>query len=260
MAIGAPDTLETPLFTLGSTAVTGQMLIHFGLLLLVTIVVASLLRAWVVRVLAKYGSKHDETVTSYGRFVWAVTFFIGLAIALHTIGINMTHAFAAGGIFALVIGFAVKNIAENLVAGVILRLEHTISHGDVIEFDKNMVRVTHLGTRATTARTLDDEDILIPNSKLIGSAVINFTLRDPLYRLSTEVEVPAEDLDCVRRTLEETAHAIDWRARDREPEVFLVGRNSSKATYEVAVWINSPWHAPKQRSNLNESLWGRLDR
>jgi small-conductance mechanosensitive channel len=53
------------------------------------------------------------------------------------------------------IGFAVKNIAENLVARVILRLEHTISHGDVIEIDKNMVRVTHLGARATTARTLD---------------------------------------------------------------------------------------------------------
>ena len=158
------------------------------------------------------------------------------------------------------IGFAVKNIAENFVSGVILRIEHTISPGDVIEIDKNMVRVTHLGTRATTARTLDDEDILIPNSKLIGSAVTNFTLRDPLYRLSTEIEVPAEDLDCVRTTLEETAHAIDWRELGREPEVFLARRNSSKATYEVAVWIDDPWRAPEQRSNLNESLWSCLDR
>jgi small-conductance mechanosensitive channel len=235
------------------------MLIHFGLMILATLVIASLLSRWVVRVLTKRGSGEDDAVRSYARFVWLVVFVIGLAIALHTIGINMTHAFAAGGIFALVIGFAVKNIAENFVAGVILRLEHTISPGDVIEIDRNMVRVTHVGTRATTARTLDDEDILIPNSKLIGSNVINFTLRDPFYRLSTEIKVPAEGLDLVRTALEDAARAIPWRASDREPEVFLDHRDSSTATYKVAVWIDDPWAASKRRSDFNEALWKSLE-
>jgi small-conductance mechanosensitive channel len=185
---------------------------------------------------------------------------IGIGIALHTVGIYMTGVFAAGGVFALATGFAFKDIAENFMAGIMVRIEHTIKLGDVIEIGGEMVKVTRLGARSTTARTLQDEDILIPNSKLIKSFVTNYTLRDPLSRLSVQIEVPSSaDLDQVRRSLEETSRNIAWRARDREPEVFLESRNKSTATYTVAVWIDDPWKSPQLRSDLNETMWNSLD-
>jgi potassium efflux system protein len=247
--------LDTPLFSIGTTEVTGALLVTAVLIVIATVVLSLLLRRWVVRVFEKRGSTNDDTIGSYGKAAQVLVTVIGVGIALHTIGINMTSIFAAGGIFALGMGFAVKNIAENLISGVMLRLEHAISLGDVIQVKGEMVKVTHLGTRSTTVRTMDDQDMLIPNSTLMQSIVTNYTLRDPRYRLSIQIEVPpSADLDQVRTTLEETAKNLEWRVPDRDPEVFLESPGEPKVTYQVAVWIDDPWTAPQRQSDFNEAV------
>ena len=253
--------LDTPLFSIGAMEVTGALLITAAIIVIATVVLSILLRRWVVRVFEKRGSTNDDTVQSYGKVTQLFVIAIGVGIALHTIGINMMTLFAAGGIFALGMGFAVKNIAENLISGVMLRLEHAISLGDVIQIKGDMVKVTHMGTRSATARTLDDQDMLIPNSTLIQSIVTNYTLRDPQYRLSIQIEVPpSADLGQVRKTLEETAKKLEWRVPDRDPEVFLESPGEPKITYQVAVWIDDPWTASQRRSDLNEAVWRSLNK
>ena len=250
---------DTPLFSIGGTEVTGALLMTAAIIVIVTVVLSIVLRRWVVRVFEKRGSTNDNTVRWYGKVTQLFVIAIGVGIALHTIGVNMTSLFAAGGIFALGMGFAVKNIAENIISGVMLRVEHAISQGDVIEIKGDMVKVTHMGARATTARTLDDQDMLIPNSALIQSIVTNYTLRDPRYRLTTQIEVPpSADLDKVRKTLEETVKNLEWRVPDRDPEVLLESSGEPKATYQVAVWIDDPWTAPDRCSDLNEAVWKSL--
>jgi potassium efflux system protein len=247
--------LDTHLFSIGGTEVTGALLVTATIIVIATVVLSILLRRWVVRVFKKRGSTDDDTIRSYERAAQTLVIAIGVGIALHTIGVNMTSIFAAGGIFALGMGFAVKNIAENLISGVMLRLEHAISLGDVIQIRGDMVKVTHMGTRSATARTLDDQDMLIPNSTLIQSIVTNYTLRDPEYRLTTQIEVPASaDLDQVRKTLEETAKTLEWRVPGRDPEVFLESAGGEKVSYQVAVWIGDPWTAPQRSSDLNEAV------
>jgi len=251
--------LDTHLFSIGGTEVTGALLMTAAIIVIVSVVLSIVLRRWVVRAFEKRGSTRDDTIRSYGRAAQTLVLVIGFGIALHTIGVNMTSIFAAGGIFALGMGFAVKNIAENFISGVMLQVEHAISLGDVIEIKGDMVKVTQMGARATTARTLDDQDMLIPNSTLIQSIVTNYTLRDPQYRLSIQIEVPpSADLDQVRKTLEETAKNLEWRVPGRDPEVLLESSGEPKATYQVAVWIDDPWTAPERRSDLNEAVWKSL--
>jgi small-conductance mechanosensitive channel len=252
--------LDIPLFSIGSTDVTGSLLITAAAIVIVALVLSLWLKWLLMRAFEKRGFHDDKTIRSYATVLQLLVIVIGIGIALHTIGIYMTGVFAAGGVFALATGFAFKDIAENFMAGVMVRIEHTIKLGDVIEIDGEMVKVTRLGARSTTARTLQDEDILIPNSNLIKSFVTNYTLRDPLSRLSVQIEVPSSaDLDQVRTSLEETSNNIVWRARDRKPEVFLESRNNSTATYTVAVWIDDPWKSPQLRSDLNEAMWKSLN-
>jgi len=252
--------LDTHLFSIGGTEVTGALLVTAAIIVIATVVLSIVVRRWAVRIFEKRGSTSDDTIRSYGKFTQDLVIVIGVSIALHTIGFNMTSIFAAGGVFALGMSFAVKNIAENLISGVMLQMEHAISLGDVIEIKGDMVKVTHLGTRSTTVRTMDDQDMLIPNSALIQSIVTNYTLRDPQYRLSIQIEVPpSADLDQVRKTLEETAKNLEWRVPDRDPEVLLESSGEPKATYQVAVWIDDPWTAPDRRSDLNEAVWKSLN-
>lgn len=261
---GNPDIsslLDTTLFSIGSTEVTGTLLLTAVLVIIASLLLSLWLKWWVIRVFKKQGSGDDQTTKAYGTAVQSLVLAIGVGVALHTIGVNMTSVFAAGGVFALGLSFAIKNTAENLMAGVMVRLERSIKTGDVIEVDGQMVKVTRLGGRSTTARTLQDEDLLIPNSKLVQTIVTSYTLRDPLYRLGVRIEVPGSaDLDQVRAILEEAATEIEWRTADRGPEVFLESHNNTVATYAVAVWIDNPWTAPQRESDLNEALWKNLEK
>lgn len=146
------------------------------------------------------------------RLIYYALLMLGLGIALHTIGINMTGLFAAGAVFAVGVGFAMQNIASNFVSGVILLLEGAIKPGDVLEVEDRVVRVREMGMRAAVARTLDDEDLIIPNSALVQSTVKNFTLRDHLYRLKSTVGVVySSDMAKVEETLVSLAEMLPWR-------------------------------------------------
>ncbi|MBK8941343.1 MAG: mechanosensitive ion channel [Polyangiaceae bacterium] len=109
--------------------------------------------------------------------------FAAVAVGLQVTGIDIASVVAAGAVLAVGIGIAMQKVAENFVSGIILFAERSIREGDVIEFDGRIAKVRHMGVRATIALTLDDEEIIVPNSILAQSAVKNLTLTEPLYRL-----------------------------------------------------------------------------
>jgi potassium efflux system protein len=181
---------------------------------------------------------------------------IAVIAALQTAGIDLASLVAAGAVFAVGVGIAMQKVAENFVSGLILVLERTIRVGDVVEFDGRVARVLEMGVRATLVRTLDDEDIIVPNSLLTQAAVKNFTLRDRLYRLHVKVGVSYEsDLSLVRRLLERVAVGAPWREQSKDPVVQLVDFGASSVDYEVSVWTCDVWQQRQSMSMLREAIW-----
>ncbi len=196
------ELLRTELFHIGATPVTVATLVTMGLVLLATVVLTSLLERLVERVLRARGKAGPGEIKALQRILRYALWLLGLTIALSTAGVNLTALFAASAVFAVALGFAMQNIAENFVAGVLLLLERAIKPGDVLEVEGQMVKVVHMGIRTTVARTLDDEDLVIPNSRLVQSAVKNYTLRDPQFRVRVRVGVAYEsDMKRVADTL-----------------------------------------------------------
>ena len=119
-----------------------------------------------------------------------------------------------------------------------------------------MVRVRQMGIRSTVARTLEDEDLIIPNSILVKSTVKNFTLRDTEYRLRALVGVIyGSDMRLVRSTLEKVTQDLPWTSAKREPRILLRDFGSSSVDFEVSVWIDDPWSSQARRSDLREAIW-----
>ena len=250
---------DIPLFEISGTTVTVATLISFAVIVIVTFVLASLMQRGVARAFSKKGQEDVGTTAVASRLVRYLILIGGLGIGLHTLGINLTALFAAGAVLAVAIGFAMQNISQNFVSGVILLLERAIKPGDVLQVDGRMVRVRDMGIRATIARTLDEEDIIIPNSNLVAVAVTNYTLQDSLYRLRTVVGVVySSDMALVRRVLEKTAGELEWRSRQHEPRILLKEFADSSVNFEVSVWIDEPWSMQRLRDRLNEAVWWAL--
>lgn len=250
---------DMPLFEISGTTVTVATLITFALVVIVTFAVAGLAQRAVVRAFSKEGEKDQGTTAVASRLIRYLILIGGLGVGIHNLGINLNGLFAAGAVFAVAIGFAMQNISQNFVSGVILLLERAIKPGDVLEVEDRLVRVHDMGIRATIARTLDEEDIIIPNSLLVSSSVKNYTLKDSLYRLRSQVGVVySSDMAQVRQVLEKVAGKLEWRSPEQAPRILLTDFGDSSVNFEVSVWINDPWRMRQHLNLLNESIWWAL--
>ncbi|MCH9651817.1 MAG: mechanosensitive ion channel [Deltaproteobacteria bacterium] len=250
------DGLSSELFQVAGTPITGATLLLFLVIVLSTLWLASFLQRAVERLLSRRDSLDAGTVGVLSRLLRYLVLILGLSIGLHTVGINLSALFAAGALFAVALGFAMQNVVANFVSGIILLGERVIKPGDLLEVDGNMVRVTDMRIRATVVRTLDDENLVIPNSQLVQSTVKNFTLRDRLYRLRVSVGVAYEsDLNLVKATLDSACRSLSWRTQTKDPVILLRDFANSSVIFEASVWVDDPWLSRSGRSDLREAIW-----
>lgn len=251
--------LDYRLFTVGDSVVRVSTIF---VLLLVLVIAYGASRAIqrAMRKLFRGREMVDPGTTELAlRIVHYAIMALAVAVGLQTVGIELATLFAAGAIFAIAVGFAMQNIAENFMSGLILVGERSIKPGDVLEVGGQVVRVVRMGIRSTVARTRDDEDLIIPNSRLVGDTVKNFTLRDSIYRIRCRVGVVyGSDPRHVAEILDRAAARLEWRHPDHAPQTVLTGFGDSSVDFEVRVWIDDPWQAAARESSLNEAVWYAL--
>ena len=96
-----------------------------------------------------------------------------------------------------------QEIASNFVSGLILLFERPIRAGDFVTVGETQGFVRRIRIRATEIETLDNQNVLVPNSELVSGRVTNWVLRDTHGRLLVRVGVAyGSDVDKVRDILE----------------------------------------------------------
>lgn len=249
-------TLSTPLVTIGDTQVSMATVLTVVVVLFITSLISRLVQRAVRRAISLRGETNAGHVAVICRLVHYMVLFVGGGIALETAGIDLSALFAAGAVFAVGIGFAMQNIAQNFVSGVILLTERAIKPGDVVEVEGRVVRVHKMGIRSAVTRTRDDEDLIVPNATLVQSTVKNYTMNDSRYRVRARVGVAYEsDVDRVLEVLTDVAAGMPFRLKDHEPRVLLKGFGDSTIDFEVSVWMGDPWDAPRAVSEMNVGIW-----
>ena len=256
-----PESWNQHLITIGSTEVTVGTVIAVAVVVTVTLVLAWLAKRMTMRHFERHGVKDDLSATTAASLVAAAVVIFGLDIVLHIFGIGLTSLIAAGGVLALAAGFAAKDVVANFISGFILRLDRTISPGDLVQMDDRWLEIQQIGVRSTTGRTVQDEQILIPNSKLAQSVVTNLTREDSLVLIRATIPVDiASDVELVERVVGEAVESLDWVSSQGESAVLLSEINTYSMKFKVVVWIDDPAAAYESRSKLNKALWSALSK
>lgn len=255
----APNALlDFTLFRIGNTPLTVGTLITAVATVVVTLVSTMLLDRLVKRRFAARGVAGKGGAVA-AQLLHYAALAIGFSIAAQTIGINLSALFAAGAVFAVGFGFAMQNIAQNFVAGVIILVERTIRPGDIIEVEGQVARVEEIGIRSTRVRTRFDVDIIVPNALLVQTNVKNYTLSDSDYRVHIDVGVAYEsDAPAVMEILLRAAAALTWRVAAKQPVVLITEFGNSAVNFEVSVWCDDPWSARIRQSELSLAIWRAL--
>jgi small conductance mechanosensitive channel len=166
---------------------------------------------------------------------------VSVGLALDILGWDRAFAgfLAGGGIAAVVLGFAFREIGENLLAGLMLTLDRPFEIGDVIRSGELEGVVRALSLRTTHIRAGDGRDIFIPNAQIVTQPLINYTL-DGLRRLTFNVGIdyaddPARALALLREATEKVSGVI----AEPPPRATVAELGANYVDLQVSFWIDS---------------------
>jgi len=171
------------------------------------------------------------------RLMRYTVIFVGVLFSIGALGFNLSQAAIIAGGLGVGIGFGLQNIVSNFAAGLILLFERPIRQGDMIEMGAIGGVVEKIGMRATLVRTWRGSELVVPNSQLLSSEVVNWTLVHDRRRIEISVSVAYEsDPDRVAGLLVETArHHPDVDERP-EPVCLFMGFGDSGLDFQLRAW------------------------
>lgn len=162
----------------------------------------------------------------------------GLLLALSVLGIRMSDLSLLAGALGVGIGFGLRNIMANFISGILMIFERPVQLGDVVEVDKIFGDVQRIGVRATTIKTYDGSEVMVPNADFITKEVTNWTLSSKLRRVKMAYKVafgnnPREVIRIIERVI---ATHPDIKG-DPAPKVLFEGYGDYYLEFTVYFWV-----------------------
>jgi small-conductance mechanosensitive channel len=231
--------MSFPIFQLGETNVTLWTIATAVLILVGFIFASRLLQAYLDYKV--YPSLGIDPGLGYAlnTFFKYTSLLIGLLVSLNVVGIDLRFLLVFAGAIGIGIGLGLQNMAANVISGFIIIFGGKIRKGDWIEVGGTLGVVTDIYLRATKVRTRDNIEYLIPNSDLISSTIINYSLSSPMIRIELPVGVSyGSEPNMVREILLDIAKNEPLVSRYRDPIVRFMAYGDSSLDFHLLFWID----------------------
>ena len=238
--VTAVQDLLSARYVRGSVNISLSDVVAFGLTIWATFLLSSFLRFVL----------HEDVYPRVGfprglpyalsSLIHYTVIFLGFIFAVAALGFDLNRITILAGALGVGIGIGLQNVVANFVSGLILLVERRIHVGDSIETGDLEGEVREIGFRASTIRTGDGADVIVPNGRLTSERVTNWTLTDRARRVTLKVGVayasdPARVLDVLRAAAKTCPRVLD------KPAVVALctGFRDGALNFDLRVWTAS---------------------
>jgi small conductance mechanosensitive channel len=173
------------------------------------------------------------TVTASKNAIMALALVFGLA----QLGISLGPLLAGFGVVGFILGFAMQDSLGNLAAGMMILINRPYDVGDVVEISGVFGKVENMSMVSTSILTLDNQKLVVPNSKIWGDVIKNVTDQrirrvDMVFGISYTDDIPHAE-EVLKGILADHEKVLD----DPEPVVRLHTLNESSVDFVVRPWV-----------------------
>ncbi|HDS15724.1 MAG TPA: mechanosensitive ion channel [Proteobacteria bacterium] len=232
--------LYYPLFSFGTSTIDLLTILKIVFLFFFGIVSLRLLRRKIAKLLEKKAAMSIGAVNSITTLGYYASLLIGSIIILSSAGLDLSQLSLILGALGVGIGFGLQTITNNFISGIILLSEQSVKVGDLITLTDGLVgEVKNVSIRSTIIRTIEGEDIILPNSDLISNRVNTWTYSDDWRRLNIPFGVSYDaDPDEVVRLAEAAAREVAITREDfmHPLRIFFEGFGDSSLDFSIRVW------------------------
>lgn len=230
-----------------------------GVTLAVTIVATLGIRRLATGVLERF-ELGPGPVRLVSRFVASLVFIGGVVYVLNSLGIPIGPLLGALGVGGLALAFALQDIVENLIAGLMLQARRPFTIGDQVVAGGYEGEVEDITLRTTVLHTYDGRRVFVPSADVIKSGIENNTAFDR-RRTTLGVGVAYDtDLDMAQQTILQAVASADGTLDDPAPQAYVEAFGGSSIDFAVRFWhdprIAELWRV---RHRVAVSIKGHFD-
>jgi MscS family membrane protein len=194
--------------------------------------------SWLARTRSQYS---DTILPLIQKLINALIIVAALISILAVWGIEVTPFLAGLGIAGLAVGLALQDSLKDLISGVSLIVDRTYKVGDKVKLDSGEVGAIHeITLRSTRIRTYDNNVIIIPNSKMASSKIINYA--QPIANERGQVPfgvVYGSDIDRTKEVALAAVKAVPAVLGDPAPAIEFLELADYSLTFRALFWVET---------------------
>lgn len=231
------------------------------LMALVILIIGWIISKWVFRMIASLG-KRRSLDPALMRFLGGIAQYgvltAAVISALGRLGVETASLVAIFASAGLAVGLALQGSLSNFASGVMILLFRPFTLSDKVKIAGETGVIKDIGIFSTTMLTPGNERIIIPNSKIMGDVITNYTVEGTL-RAGVDVGVGyGADVNKVRELLLKSAQRMELALQDPEPAVFFGGLGASSLDFKVFAWADTANFFPLQDA-LRQAVYDDLN-
>ena len=227
------------------------IIIYYIVRLVLNVVTTLIMRSYYTRSKIDTGSQF-----AINRLLTYFAYLIGVLLVIQAAGFNLVVIWTGAAALLVGIGIGLQQTFNDLICGVIILFERSVKVGDVVELSGHQVgTVRIIGTRTSVLETRDDIIIFVPNSKLIGENVTNWSQVERKARFHVKVGVAyGSDTELVKNLLLEVAKDHPRVLDSPRPIVRLLDFGDSSLDFDLIFWTRDFVRVEDTRSDLRFAI------
>ena len=230
--------------------------INFTLGALLAVILAFIITSFLLKLIRKLVTRNlpiedKNKFISIFQFVKYIVYIFVLMFALKISGIDITVLLTASAAIFIGLGFALQQLFQDLIAGVLIILDQSLKVGDIIELDGKVGQVQRISLRSTRAYTRNQRVMIIPNHKFMSDLLFNWTQNNPIVRDNVQVAIAyGSDTKLAEKLLLEATKSIEGILSEPEPNVLFDNFGDSSLDFVVNFYVNDAFAVQKIKSDL----------
>ena len=219
---------------------------------------------WYIDEVAPKTESHldEQLLPFFKRVINIIIVIIAGIILLGHFNIDVSGLVTTLGIGSLAIALAAQSALADTIGGFMIMLDRPFRIGDRVEIQdlNTWGDVVDVGLRSTHIRTRDNRTVIVPNSVIAKSLIVNYSYPDSLYRIQIEIGIGyGSDLELARKTIIEAVAGVEGVLPEKPVEALFLVFADSALTFRVRWWIDSYLDTRRMFDKVNTAMYNALN-
>jgi small-conductance mechanosensitive channel len=207
----------------------------------------------------------DPIVKTVQRFAYFIVLILAASFGLNHFGVDTNVLYLTLLVTALIFSVAARDVIKDGLSGFVILTDQPFREGDSVHIKElnTWGDVLDIGTRTTRIRTKDNRELIVPNSQVVKSQIVNYNYPDTRYRQQIDIGVAyGIDIDRIRKTAIEAVRGVKYVLDDMPVDVYFIAFDNAARRVRVRWWIatfHDDWPALDEVNVALESAFEKAE-